>query len=238
MKNRILKLLSLILCLGMIFALCGCSTLDKMKASTGYYQDKNTVLFDGKTYKLVPYCKYLSAWNAKSIHLAQKDVPLLIANISSGGNYVNENKTAIFGNWKHEEQEIFVRIDLYKDIVERIESENFFDTLAYTYYGRGVAYENLENLNPEDAGTLNNIILESANSPIDAIPDESVYYANIKSASNDQLFTKELGSFYALYDENGPTSFSYSSLNGDNEVYYSVPQNYTETLINLFGELK
>ncbi len=237
MKNKALKLLSLILCLGMIFALCGCSTLDKMKASTGYYQDKNTVLFDGKTYKLVPYCKYLSAWNAKNIQLAQKDVPLLIANISSGRNSVNENKTAIFGDWKHDEQEIFVRIDLYKDVVSRIESEDFFDTLAYTYYGRGDAYENLENLNFEDAGTLNNIILESANSTIDAIPAESVYYVNIKSASNDQLFIKELGTFYALYDENGPTAFSYSSYDGETEKFYSVPASYNDTLIKLFGKL-
>ena len=81
MKKNYKRGLAMLSVLIMLFSLCGCSALDEMRKGQAFYDENGNILWNGATYKALPYCAYLYCDRdySSDIYLTETDVPVLLS---------------------------------------------------------------------------------------------------------------------------------------------------------------
>ncbi len=118
MKSVIKKIAAALAVVGLVFALSGCSKLEKMKKEQCFWLDsgKTQIELEGCVYKALPYNDYFYTETETPYRITEKDVPVLLSGFMGTYIYVNSNKEIIYyQNAFFAKQEVY---DKYNDIIK------------------------------------------------------------------------------------------------------------------------
>ena len=97
--KKVIRITALFLALIMLaLPLVGCDNLDELRAKQGFILDKDTISFNGNTYKRLYTNEHLSSAEWRDVNITEKDVPVLLSEMSSisGGGFYTIDSSNIF----------------------------------------------------------------------------------------------------------------------------------------------
>lgn len=193
--KKITRFLSLIVLLGILMSLCGCSYLDDLRATRAVVTEDGTIrFFDGTEYKLLPESKYFDpAMDDRTTVYAAKDedVPLLLIADFGDYGYKSENGQFIEVYPQEYSCQRYCRADSYDIILSRINSGFTPDVYAYSYYDYKTDSDQFYTLTAQQAEALEAVLAtqEPYQLPSNAILTY-MYSVRLYQCSRDFLFRK------------------------------------------------
>ncbi len=227
--KKAIKFISLILCLILFtISFTGCKALDTKRKNQAFWNNKKQteILLDGKIYKKLPACEYLSpSYIARQdgMHVTKKDVPVLLAGLLSGGySYsIDKEKGLLFVNGSY-----FAREDCYKKYEDMINGYtlNKYATVTGAIVGNQ-AYEGAPVLfNRQEEELINAVLASKTEAPsIEREEEYSSQYMPLFLSDETLMFSKNIGEF-RLYEKQNKIQYF------DGEKYFTVADEYFEAL--------
>lgn len=241
MKKIFKRTALLLLVISLLAGLCGCTALDEMRKSQAFLQDDGTILWNGETYKKLPYNEYLSPEidYEQGVWVTMPDVPLLLmmtesfmtANPSTDGKFLEYEDNYYFYNY-------YCRASDYDAMCQRLQEEFVPEKVCYYYYTMDEETWEYEELvytltqEQEDALSLVMTTVEPVSDIKPAYQDNLSLY----DCSADMLmqrYTAELlitGAQYYLMVETEAESLVFSVPEGCNAVFDDIVDAYYSTL--------
>lgn len=210
--KKITRFLSLIILLGILLSLCGCSYLDELRASrASLEEDGSVVLADGTKYLLLPENEYFypDFTDDSTIYfIDDEEIPLLLTDILGSWGYKSQD-----GRFLQDDSAIpqtYCREELYDSIVDRMNNGFTPELYCYPYHGYTVY-----TFTPQQAEALESVL---ANQEPFTLPAGATmnydYRVFLYHYSSDYLFRQRSvtigfadGAFYVV----------------DGELIYKVP---------------
>ena len=220
--KKFTRILSLLLLVGMVLSLSGCSYLDRLRASRATFTEDGAIrLPDGTEYLLLPESLYFSpeiSYDSPVYVVEDEEVPLLL--IRSVGEHGYKTPDGQFisiysnvtGTYRH-----YCRTDTYESIRDRINRDFEPEVCAYSYYDPSLREYQLYVLTVQQEEAIAYVLNNQRSYKLPGTV--SLYYeylADLRYYSQDFLFTKDApdifyneGIYYVLYADT---------------LYYEVPQ--------------
>lgn len=225
--KKITRFLSLIVLLGILLSLCGCSYLDELRATRAYGPKGGILVLDGTEYKILPVNQYFSPnmGNTTTIYAVQDEtIPLLLIDIY--GDYGGKSEDGQFLSlYSATGRQYYCRAELYDSLLYRMIGDFEPEVYAYFYYdyevGRNVPYT----LTTQQAEALETVL--STQEPYQLPSNTTLnyrYYVALYQCSSDHLFRKYICN---LYYNDGRYYMTMASLSEQATYIYDVPQELT-----------
>lgn len=221
--KRITRFLSLIVLLGVLLSLCGCSYLDELRATRTYGPKNGVVVLDGTEYKILPDNQYFDPdmGDAITIYVAEdEEVPLLLIDIM--GNYGDISEDGRFLSLYSESgYHYYCRAELYEDLRYRLLGDFEPEGYAYYYYDYDVSRQVPYNFTAQQVEALNTVL--STQEPYQLPSNTKLSYqytVSLYQCSSDHLFRKY---FAKLYYNEGKYYVTIDSLVDNTTNIYDVP---------------
>jgi hypothetical protein len=138
--KKVIRITALFLALLMLaLPLVGCDNLDELRAKQGFIIDKDTISFNGNTYKRLYTNEHLSSAEWRDVNITEKDVPVLLSEMSaiSGVGLYTIDSSNIFIVCDNPESvdEIYCRADKYEYFSDLLKEGIVYDKFCFSYYG-------------------------------------------------------------------------------------------------------
>lgn len=210
--KKITRFLSLIVLLGILMSLCGCSYLDELRATRATIVEDGAIrLVDGTEYYLLPENEHFSPdfTNDAIIYAVEdEDVPLLLIDLFGDHGYKNQDgqflKMYLTGSTQY-----YCRADSFDSMLARMNSSFTPELYCYDYYDSEIYEYQLYTLTPQQAEAVESVLAdqEPYALPTGAKLDYE-YRINLYRYTSDYLFRQKSvdicykdGTFYLV--ENG-----------------------------------
>lgn len=225
--KKITRFLSLIVLLGILLSLCGCSYLDELRATRAYGPKGGILVLDGTEYKILPVNQYFSPdmGNTTTIYAVQDEtIPLLLIDIY--GDYGGKSEDGQFLSlFSATGRHYYCRAELYDDLCHRLTGDFEPEVYAYSYYDYKVDRTVPYTLTTQQAEALETVL--STQEPYQLPSNTKLnyqYYVALYHCSSDHLFEKYMGKLY--YNE-GKYYITIDSRLEQATYIYDVPQELT-----------
>ncbi len=159
--KKITRFLSLIVLLGIILSLCGCSYLDELRATRATIVEDGAIrLVDGTEYYLLPENEYFSpdfTNDATFYAVDDEDVPLLLIDLFGYYGYKTQDgqflKMYLTGSTQY-----YCRADSFDSMLERMNSSFTPELYCYDYYDYETYENQLYTLTPQQAEAVESVL--------------------------------------------------------------------------------
>jgi len=213
MKKKILACLLIVACL---LGLSSCNKIDEMRAKHAT-RENDVITFQGEKYQTISnsLVEELYIYDQKrTIYVTEPDVPVLLSKMFGTEASINAGNTLIqangyYGNYNYMlldsyeyfDSQIFAREDVYDQIVESIEKNdfnNFF--LRESIWSRSDSYDSKDGFLPDEMNTIMQELYETKLEVFDSvefygrISNEEIDYYN--SDCQMVLVTDDFKAFY------------------------------------------
>ncbi len=231
------KLLALCLVLVICFSLSGCKFIEDIKESRITKVSSEVVEYKGKEYKVLPYCEYL--WfdftnYTEYFYIVEDDVPILLTSLYGKSSYFCDFKKILVTTDIKGNHTIYAREDIYDDIINRIESENYFDGYCFSYntYDKySYVTTKYELISDEVSVALEEVITVGVHEDVDIELLYDYYVTTISKCSNDLYFKENCMEIFQTSD------YIYIAVyDGEETPVYKVPEKYVEIITSLIDK--
>lgn len=232
MKNTVKKIgLLLILC-AMVFSLCGCKDLDKLRQYQIFVEEDGSFYHEGKHYVPLDANDYFypASDYTRNYNLTEPDVPVLLSSefavsklqFSQDGRFCRD----IYHNNKW-----FCTEDIFEEIQAKNQKPFVPDTILYEYYiytGQGSYERKRYILTPEEVAAIDAVRETEPLLLSDGMYISYDWGMGLTAATEDLLFRY-----------GGPSIFKanntyYLEIYGDyGSTTYQVPEEYTDTFAHI-----
>lgn len=233
--KKYLRIASILFVLAACMVLSGCSLIDEMRASHGFWDNGNIKLGDDE-YILMSendslLNDYLYDEFEDPIYITECDVPVLLS-VFCGDDFRLSGDGIFLRRYYYSESDtVYCRKDKYDDIVKRIDEGNFFDGMCYFYYDDSYEYV-YRFLTNSEIETIENVLAteEPLNLPENAeFPYDYMIY--IYRCSEDLVFSEDA---YELFVSDG-TYYITAQDDGDFPIY-RVPHEYNDVFEEIMSD--
>lgn len=209
--KKITRFLSLIVLLGILLSLCGCSYLDELRAArASLEEDGSVVLADGTKYLLLPeneYFRYNYSNNTPIYVMEDEEVPLLlITGLGDSGFKTPDGQ--FLRVYLEGVSQYYCREDSYESMLARMNEAFIPELYCYSYYDYTTGEDLLYTFTPQQAEALESVLAdqEPYALPTGAKLDYE-YRINLYRYTSDYLFRQKSvdvcysdGAFYLVED--------------------------------------
>lgn len=232
MKNRMKKLVSLLLIVLFVLSLCGC-TMDSIKESRATWIDKSkTIDWQGEEYVLLapsyediqPILDYESL-----VYVTDEEVPLLLQTILGENMHVSlDGKFLVGWEW------VYCRKDCYSEMLQCLEAGADMDGYCYEYWDENNSNAYYQ-LSDSEVQKLNDILVQMT--PDSKVADEFydaeevVWLLDVEMCSDDMLFRSI---FFEVWENEGEYYFVSFDETSDEQIIYKVPASNVKKIKDIF----
>ena len=210
--KKLTRMLSLLLLLGLVLSLCGCSYLDQLRTARATFTENGAIrLSDGTEYLLLPESLFFSpdmSYDSPIYIVEDEEVPLLL--ISMMGDYGYKSQDGRFISIYSTVDGIdryYCRSDQYDSIRQRILGDFDPEVMAYSYYSPATRSNQLYILTLQQVETIEYVLNSQRSYKLPAAMSLNYEYTiDLYYYSQDFLFTKDApdiyyneGMYYILY---------------------------------------
>lgn len=232
--KKTIRFISLFLAIVICLSLCGCVSLDELRATSGILTEDGIVkLYDGTEYKrldnlgkLSPYCDLYDY-----VDIVKEEVPLLLVFSYSKGYFLKGSDGNFLVDYDENGDEIwYCRSDIYDSVIDQIENGFVANKYCYPYfdYEKGESHRYL--LTDAQANTVANILSivepemrKSANIPI------MDSYIDLYLTTDNMIFMEDIydigvieGTYYIIVD-----------VDDNNAKLYRVPDDFNDEFASI-----
>lgn len=213
------KLVVLLIVVGMLLCLCGCSGLKNMRKQQAFLEENGDVLWNGSVYKALPDSDviYIDADYENVIYLTKKDVPVLLSVIFMEQLFFcGKDGILLEGN----EDRNYCREDQYERIFALMQGNFAPELVCFCYYTElGTQYHTLTQ---EQVQTLELVAKHVAPTVLsDGMYLESEEFINLQGFSGDMLLSRD----YGAISVSGNTYYLHW-YNEKENLLFTVPEEY------------
>lgn len=197
--KKITRFLSLIVLLGVLLSLCGCSYLDELRATRTYGPKNGVVVLDGTEYKILPPNDYFSPDLGADTNIyvvEDEEVPLLLIADFGHHGYKSEDGRFLY-LYSESGFHYYCRAELYDDLCHRLTGDFEPEVYAYSYYDYKVDRTVPYTLTTQQAEALETVL--STQEPYQLPSNTTLnyqYFVALYQCSSDHLFEKYMGKLY------------------------------------------
>ena len=235
MKKSI-RITSLLLALLMLaLPLVGCDRIDEMRAKQGFLLDKDTISFNGETYKRLYTNEHVVLYNIRRLSITDKDVPVLLSewyDYPERGRY-NIEENDVFIRWTHPDSppKVYCRTDWYDSVVNALENGIDYNKCCYYHF----SLDKADNVWKD----MRYILTDEERAAIEDIIDNGVQIEG-HSTSGDEILPIKYCTVNGFFEKESniellvSESLCYVSTGKDeNKTIYIVPENYKAIFDNM-----
>lgn len=225
--KKITRFLSLIVLLGILLSLCGCSYLDELRASRAYGPKNGAIVLDGAEYKILPSNQYFSPdmGGTTDIYVVEdEEVPLLLIDLFGDYGYKSEDGRFL-SLYSESGRHYYCRAELYDDLQHRLTGDFQPEGYTYSYYDYEADRQVPYIFTAHQAEALETVL--STQEPYQLPSNTTLNYqysVSLYQCSSDLLFRKYMGTLY--YNE-GRYYITIDSRLEQATYIYDVPQELT-----------
>ncbi len=235
--KKTIRFISLFLAIVVCLSLCGCVSLDELRASSGIITDDGTVkLYDGTHYKILdnlgklsPYCDgYLS------VDIVNEEVPLLLVSAYYVDSFTKSYDGKFLLAFDERGNEIwYCRSDIYDSVVDEVKNGFVANRYCYPYYDYENSVSHRYLLTETQTNTVVEIlsIVEPEMRKSENIPIMDCY-VDLYLTTDNMIFMED------IYDIGIVDGNYYIIVNVDdnNVKLYRVPDNYIDEFASIVKE--
>lgn len=220
------KFVVLLVALGLLFCLCGCSGLEQMRKQQAFMGDNGEIIWNGSVYQKLPHndAIYIDTSYDDVVYLTQKDVPVLLS-VFAMEQMLFSGKDGIL--LEAEAGTYYCREDQYERALQLM-TENFTpEFVCFCYYTEeGTEYYTLTQ---EQVQTLE-LVAESVEPTVlsDGMYLESEQFIDLQAFSEDMLLWRDYGGISV----SGKTYYLYW-YNGEKDLLFTVPAEYSSVFAKI-----
>ena len=140
MKKNFKKIIAILSVLTLLFSLCGCSTMEEIKATHAYFKADTTgvIIYQDTEYLALPKYENFSPNLDDSlyIYITEEDEPMLLREYISLGDHVNiseDHNILICGYECVPTPRAYCRADVYDDMIKLLEQDHPLNGYCYQY---------------------------------------------------------------------------------------------------------
>lgn len=232
--KKTIRFISLFLAIVICLSLCGCVSLDELRATSGILTEDGVIkLYDGTEYKrldnlgkLSPYC---DGYN--SVYIVNEEIPLLLVSVNYVESFTKSYDEKFILAFDERGNEIwYCRSDIYDSVVDEVKNGFIANRYCYPYYD----YENQEShrylLTDAQANTVANIlsIVEPEMRKSENIPIMDSYI-DLYLTTDNMIFMED------IYDIGVIEGIYYIIVNVDdnNAKLYRVPDDFNDEFASI-----
>lgn len=239
MKRSWERTLALLLALGLLLGLSGCSGLDQMRERQAFY-DVGKIVCGDATYEILPECEYLCPnydyGSDALVYVTDRDVPVLLSSafcldklwISEDGAFlysINNNRT-------------YCKVELYDSVIQRIKEGFSAEVVCYAYE----YYDEQTDKVTSQYYALTQEQVDAVTQVLETVEPMTIgsswhqdydYSVQMEECSADMLFRRVTaalsvseGVYYLTQDVDGQNSLVYTMPNTYNFVFAQILSAY------------
>ena len=221
------KFVVLLVVIGMLFCLSGCSGLEELRKQQAFVGENGEILWNGNVYKALPGNEYMYVEfdNEGAVYLTAPDVPVLLSVIcmeqflmpSEDGVLLSEIEPGTY----------YCREDRYEDILSRMQEEFVPDVVCYSYkeYPETEYYT----LTKEQVETID-LVLQNTEPTVlgDGMYMEWDYFVDLQAYSADRLFCRDSTDI-----SDSGTTYYLHQYTDEQEQVFTVPEAYSQVFAEI-----